>query len=427
MRKEDEMSSDLVLRGKTLIDGSGAPPLDNPLIIIRDGRIVEVRRSRQANVPQDLPLVDVGDCVLMPGLIDAHLHLAAPNRHDYRNTDVAHIIRAPGEMLLDAVKHARLVLEAGFTAVRDLDWIGPEGNICKEIVHLKEAIAAGKTPGPRIVNGGFTHTTNSHFDKIVPRNLPRRPEVIADGPWEMRRLVRRNLRDGADLIKTCISGGNTTFDPYENVHDIHISFEELSAMCDEAHAYRRLVAAHCHTPQSVRIALAAGVDTIEHTVFSDDETAAQLAASGKYCTPTLLVRERRVIEDRKARGTPEFVTRKMEEKAEHCFTTFRRYHKAGVKFAMGTDTGVDPGFGDGAREIGIYVNLGMSEMEAIQVATRNAADAIGRGADLGTVEVGKLADIIVVEGDPLKDPGVLADKEKIRLVIKDGVIAVDRR
>jgi imidazolonepropionase-like amidohydrolase len=278
-----------------------------------------------------------------------------------------------------------------------------------------------------MVVGGFTHTTASHFDKIIPRNIERTPDAVADGPWALRRLARLNLRNGADLIKTCVSGGNSTFDPYEDFFDIHLSQEELQAICDEAHNYRRLVSAHCHTPVSVRMALAAGVDTIEHCVFTDDEVPALLAASGKYCVPTLLVREKRIVETRRARGISEKILAKREWMAEQCFETFRRYHKAGVKFAMGTDTCVDPAFGESAREIGMYVDLGMAPMEAIQSATRNAAECIGLGADLGTLAPGKIADVIAVEGDPIRDIWVLAEKDKIKMVMKDGAIWIDRR
>jgi imidazolonepropionase-like amidohydrolase len=278
-----------------------------------------------------------------------------------------------------------------------------------------------------MVVGGFTHTTNSHFDKIVPRNTKRVPDVVADGPWGLRRLARLNLRAGADLIKTCVSGGNSTFDPYEDYFDIHLCQEELQAICDEAHNYRRLVSAHCHTPQSVRMALAAGVDTIEHCVFTDDEVPGLLAASGKYCIPTLLVREKRIIEARRARGIPEVLLQKREAMSQQCFDTFRRYHRAGVKFAMGTDTCVDPAFGESAREMGIYVDLGMTPRDAIATATINAAECIGLGTSLGSLEAGKIADVIAVEGNPLEDIWVLAERDKIKMIMKDGMIVADRR
>jgi imidazolonepropionase-like amidohydrolase len=421
------VTNNIVLRSRTLLDGTGRDPIDDGAIVIASGRISSAGRLKDTEVPADSTLVDMGDCVLMPGIIDAHLHLAAPNSADYKTTDIAHVIRSPAEMLLDAVKHARICLEAGITTVRDLDWISPTGNFCAELVCLREAIAAGKVPGPRMVVGGFTHTSNSHFDKIIPRNTPRVPDVVADGPWALRRLARLNLRAGADLIKTCVSGGSSTFDPYEDYFDIHLSLEELTAICDEAHNYRRLVSAHCHTPDSVRMALAAGVDTIEHCVFTDDEVPELLAKSGKYCIPTLLVREKRVVEARRSRGVPEVLLRKRQAMADQCFDTFRRYHKAGVKFAMGTDTCVDPAFGESAREVGIYVELGMAPMDAILTATRNAAETIGLGSSLGVLEPGRIADVIAVDGDPIENIWVLAERDKIKMVMKEGSIFVDRR
>jgi imidazolonepropionase-like amidohydrolase len=417
----------LAIRGQTLIDGRGGAPLQNAAVVVQSGRIVSVGAESALQIPADATWIDAGSCTLMPGLIDAHLHLAAPNSGEYRETNLAHIIRSPAEMLLDAVRHAKIMLDSGFTTVRDLDWISPSGNFCAELVCLRESIAAGKIPGPRMIVGGFTHTTNSHFDRIIPRNLTRVSDVVGDGPWEIRKLARRNLRNGANVIKTCISGGSSTFDPYEQYFEIQLTMDELNALCEEAHNYNRMVSAHCHTPQSVRMALQAGVDTIEHCVFTDDEVPSLLAESGKYCIPTLLIRDRKITEARRARGIAEYLLQRREKLAAQCFDTFQRYCKAGVKIAMGTDNCVDPPFGQNAREIGIYVELGMKPMQALQTATRNAADAIGLGADLGTLEPGKIADIIAVNGDPLADVGILVGGTNIKLVMKDGVVAVDRR
>jgi len=243
----------------------------------------------------------------------------------------------------------------------------------------------------------------------------------------MRRLTRLNFRNGADLIKTCISGGLGTFDCSENSLDRNIHIDELKAMVDEAHAFRRPVAAHCHTPDSVRMAIEAGVDTVEHCVLTDDDAVSRLATSGKYVIPTLAIREGSVIERKRARGIPDFVIQMFIEKREVCFETFRRYFKAGVRFAMGTDTHVDPPFGENAREIQIYVELGMTPQRAIQTATRNAADALGLLEQLGTVEKGKEADILAIAGNPLDDIGILRNTDAMRLVLKRGRILVDRR
>ena len=202
--------------------------------------------------------------------------------------------------------------------------------------------------------------------------------------------------------------------------------EELDAVVDEGHAFQKPVAAHCHTPLSVRMAVDAGVDTIEHCTYVDDEAVSRLAASGRYNVPTLALREESVIEERRRRGAEEYVLSQAREIAANCFSSFERYREAGVRFAMGTDTCWHPTFGSNARELAIYVSLGLTEMEAIQTATRNAADALGMVDELGTVEAGKIADVIAVDGNPLEDVSRLQEKERIRLVVKGGEVAVNR-
>ena len=416
------------IKGGLLIKGTDDPSIQNPIVIVSNGSIEDVGSAPALKIPAGAETLDLGQAVLMPGMMDLHLHMAAPNAQDYDNTDLAHVIRSPAEMLLDAAKNARLLLEAGFTTVRDLDWISGDGrNFCADLSSLREAIASGKLPGPRMVVAGFTHITGSHFDRIIPRNVERQTAYFGDGPWAMRRLARMNFRNGADLLKTCISGGTGTFDCTEHVDDRNIHIDELKAIVDEAHAFRRTVAAHCHTPDSVRMALLADVDTIEHCVFTDDDAIDKLASSGKYVVPTLAFREESVIEQRRARGTPDFVIEQMLEKRDISYETFQRYLKAGIRIAMGTDTHVDPPFGENAREIEIYARLGMTPLQAIQTATRNAADALGLSGTLGTVEKGKIADLIAIDGNPLEDVSLLRDRSRIQIVMKSGKIVIDRR
>ena len=261
---------------------------------------------------------------------------------------------------------------------------------------------------------------------MQPRVIIRDRERYGDGPWDIRRVSRRNLRDGADFLKTCVSGGQCSFDRHDDLCDRNMTQEELEAVVDEAHAYRKPVAAHCHTPLSVKMALEAGVDTVEHCTYVDYDSVSQLARSGLYNVPTLALREESVIEERRRRGTEEFVLEQAKEIADNCFTSFERYRDAGVKFAMGTDTCWHPTFGSNARELAIYASLGLTEMEAIQTATRNAADAIGMLDDLGTLESGKIADIIAVDGNPLDNISYLQEMRRIKLVVKEGQVAVNR-
>jgi imidazolonepropionase-like amidohydrolase len=329
-------------------------------------------------------------------------------------------------MLMETVRHAQLMLEAGFTCLRDFDWPLPGGSFNESIASMREAFDRGLLPGPRIVVGGLTHITASHFDLGMPRSIQRGPDATADGPWEMRRRVRANIRNGVDVLKTCISGGLGTFGE-ENVWSRNITAEELSALVDEAHAFGKPVAAHCHTPDSVRMAVAAGVDTIEHCVYIDDDAIARVVDSGKFVIPTLAFRQQKIIERRRRRGAPADVVAQMERLRDETSRTFQRYHRAGALMAMGTDTNVEPGFGENALELEVYVNLGMSPMEAVRTATSNAARAIGRGDELGTIRPGMLADLIVVRGNPLGDISILSDTSNIRVVMKGGAVMVDRR
>lgn len=418
------MQKPIVINCGTLIDGEADGPFHNVSILVQDGRIAAVEPGGALTGLPDA--IDASGAVVMPGMMDIHLHLASPNVSTRQDVDVARFSRSPSSMLMETVRHAQLMLEAGFTLVRDFDWPTPSGAFHEAIVSMREAFDSGLLPGPRLVVGGLTHITASHFDLGMPRSAQRAPGVTADGPWEMRRQVRTNIRNGVDVLKTCISGGLGTFGE-ENVWSRNITPEELSALVDEAHAFGKPVAAHCHTPDSVRMAVEAGVDTLEHCVYIDDDAIARVVDAGKPVIPTLAFRQRKIIERRRRRGAPADVVAQMERLLDETSRTFQRYHAAGAKIAMGTDTNVEPGFGENALELEVYVNLGMSPMEAIMTATRNAAEAIGRAADLGSIRPGKLADLIVVRGNPLDDIAVLSDTSNIRVVMKEGKVMVDRR
>jgi imidazolonepropionase-like amidohydrolase len=252
----------------------------------------------------------------------------------------------------------------------------------------------------------------------------RRPEnFTADGPWELRRRVRELIRSGVDGIKTSVSGGIALgSDP--NVRNM--TQEELDAIVDEAHAFRKPVAAHCFHAEGLRMCVDAGVDTIEHMVYSDEDSIARVRAAGIWVVPTLLNRSEYVIAKNVELGLPRSLIATQRKIQPHCFDTFRRMRQAGVRIAMGTDIHNVPEMGFAARELELYVDNGMSPLEAISSATRDAASALGLGADLGTIEAGKVADIIAVRGNPATDIGVLQHASNITLVIKEGRLYVDR-
>lgn len=420
------MDKPIVIRAGTLIDGVSNSPARNVSILVQNGIISALDAGTGLEERTDIELIDASDAVVMPGMMDIHLHLASPNVSTRQDVDMARFSRSTSYILMETVRHAQLMLEAGFTCVRDFDWPTPNGLFHESIVSMREAFDKGLLPGPRVVVGGITHITASHFDLGLPRSLTRPQGMTADGPWEIRRQVRTNVRNGVDVLKTCVSGGLGTYGA-EEIANRNITFEELTALVDESHAFGKMAAAHCHTADSVRMAVDAGVDTIEHCVFIDDDAVARVVDAGKAVVPTLAFRQQKIIERRRARGAPAEVTAQMEELRDETGRTFQRYHKAGAKIAMGTDTNVEPGFGENAFELEVYVGLGMTPMEAIRTATINAAEAIGRGHELGSIETGKLADIIVVGGNPLDDISMLSDTAGIQVVMKGGKIMVDRR
>jgi imidazolonepropionase-like amidohydrolase len=420
------MNKPIAIRAGTLIDGENDAPQSDIAILVENGRITGLESGSVLDGRDDIQIIDARDRVVMPGMMDIHLHLASPNVATSNNTDIAHFSRSNSTILLEAARHAQLMLEAGFTCVRDFDLPTPNGPIHEFIASLRDAIARGLLPGPRIVVAGMAHITASHFDLALPRSIARNANDTANGPWEIRRQVRENIRNGVDVLKTCVSGGLGTF-THEEIWSRNITFEELAAMADEAHAFGKRTAAHCHTPDSVRMALEAGIDTIEHCVFIDDDAVARLVEAGKPVIPTLAFRQEKIIERRRAAGASPAIIAQMETLRDAAGDTFRRYMKAGAKIAMGTDTNVEPGFGENAFELEVYVGLGMPPMDAIRTATRNAAEAIGREKELGTIAIGKLADLLVVNGNPLENIGVLTDRERIEIVMKDGNIMIDRR
>jgi imidazolonepropionase-like amidohydrolase len=369
-------------------------------------------------------LIDAADCTLMPGLIDAHVHLGAFNCTSFASGRTARFEVTPQLQSFYALFHAQICFEMGFTTLRDAGRGTPRGDFAEEMCAVRDAINAGIVPGPRILVLAETMITGAHLELLTLPRAMRRPEnFTADGPWPLRRKVRELIRSGADGIKTSVSGGIALgSDP--NVRNM--TQEELDAIVDEAHAFRKPVAAHCFHAEGLHMCVAAGVDTIEHMVYSDEDSIARVRAAGIWVVPTLLNRSEYVIAKNVELGLPRSLIATQRQIQPHCFDTFRRMRQAGVRIAMGTDIHNVPEMGCAARELELYVDNGMSPLEAISSATRDAASALGLAGDLGTIEVGKIADIIAVHGNPATDITVLQDANNIALVIKEGRVYVDR-
>jgi imidazolonepropionase-like amidohydrolase len=415
-----------VLKGGRLLDGKGGEIRKEACVLIEGSRINAVGTAKEIHIPRGAEVMDMPECTLMPGLMDIHLHTSAYNILTFQNPRVAHFETTPQLQMIYTLLHAQMCFEKGFTTLRNHPWVTAYGqHNTAELVALRDAIHIGIVGGPRLLVGGHAIITNSHLDLLHPGMALRQPGLTADGPWELRKLVRAQLRLGCDYIKTCASGGGGTEKEEPDIRNM--TQEELDAIVDEAHAFHKRCACHCFTPTAQRMAVRAGVDTIEHCVFTDDEAIAMMKAENKIIIPTLAHRSDRAIEVRRKAGSSEFVLNKMKKIQPYTKETFQRFHQAGIKIALGTDTQIDPEMGTSAHEMEIYVDYGMTPMEAIQTATLNAAEAIGLDREIGTLEPGKLADIIAVQGNPLRDIRILQDKKRIQMVIKEGEVAVRRK
>ena len=413
------------IRCGTLIDGRGGKPVKDAIVLIQGNRITKVGEQGKVKPPHGAEPIDCSRYTVMPGMMDLHIHTAMYNCMTFHNHRVAQFETMPHLQQMYALFHAQNCFDMGFTTLRDLGMNGPYGLLVNEMCAVRDAINAGIVEGPRMLIAGFTTMTGSHLELIQPRAMYRWGFNTADGPWELRKLARKNMLAGCDVIKTCASGGGGTDKEEPDIRNM--TQEELDAVVDEAHALHKHAAVHCFTTSAQRMALRAGTDTIEHMVFHDDETIELIKKSGTPVTPTLAHRTDHAIELRREHGTADFVLRKMKYLQPFCFETFRKMYKAGVKIAMGTDMGFEPDMGSNASELEIYVKLGMKPMDAILTTTRNAAQALKREKDLGTIETGKLADLIAVDGDPLKSIRCLQEKKNIKIVMKEGRVYADRR
>ncbi|HIM24860.1 MAG TPA: amidohydrolase family protein [Rhodospirillales bacterium] len=414
-----------IITGSTLIDGNGGTVLKNPAIVIEGDRIKSIGEAGKVKVPKGAEKIDAKGCTLMPGMMDLHIHLCMFNNRTFKNYRVAQWEVTPELQQMYAMFHGQMCFEMGFTTLRDLGFVSSRGLMTSQLCAVRDSIDAGIFAGPRMLVGGFTYMTGAHLDLILPRAAMRPGFQSADGPWELRKLARTNLRDGCDVIKTCASGGGGTDKEDPDIRNM--TQEELDAIVDEAHALHKPAAVHCFTPEAHRMAVKAGCDTIEHMVFYDDDSLEKILEAEIPMTPTLAHRTDHAIEIRREMGTPKFVLEKMKTIQPDCYKTFQVMHKAGIKIAMGTDMGYEPSMGQNAYELEIYVDLGMTPMEAIQTTTKNAAEAANIADDLGTIEPGKLADIVAVDGDPLDDIRILQERKKIQIVMKEGNVFVDRR
>jgi imidazolonepropionase-like amidohydrolase len=401
----------MALKAARMFDGRSDRTVANAVVIIEGTRIREAGPGLA--IPPDATALDLGDATLLPGFIDSHTHLTSESS-DVWLADFYEGLRRPvAEQTLFAAGYARRTLDSGFTTVRD---VGSNDSID---VGLRNAIDRGLVPGPRMIvarnaigaTGGHCDQTGFPAGTFGPESGP--DKGIIHGADEARQAVRLNVKYGATVIKTCASGGVLSL--ADDVSAPQLTDEELAAIVDEAHRLGRKAAAHSHGDLAARAAVKAGIDSIEHGSFLTDETLALMKAKGTYLVPTLLAGE---WTGGKAQKFPPEIAVKARAALAARSEMFKRALKSGVKIAFGTDAGVSP-HGISAREFSLLVGLGMTPAAALRSAGPSAADLLGLGDRIGTLEKGKEADIVAVPGDPLAD---IRATEKVFFVMKAGRI-----
>lgn len=398
-----------VIRATTLIDGTGADPARGRFIVIDDGVITQI----SSDAPKGAEVIDVGDLTILPGLIDCHVHLAVA-----QDTIQERLLTPLSFNTATALVAARTTLEAGFTTVRDAGFT-TRG--------IKMAVERGLFPGPRMrIAVTPLSQTGGHGDSMTPSGVniwpgdPERPNGVVDGIEGVRRATREVLRAGADQIKIMTSGG--VLSPNDEPSATGFSPEEIAAVVYEAHASGKTVMSHAQATQGIKNAVAAGIESIEHGIYLDEEACAAMKKRGTYLVATLIAPLwvlRRAEKD--PSSIPPYALRKAKEVIDVHRQAFRMAVESGVKIAMGTDSGVGP-HGTNAEEIAIMVENGMTPMQAIVATTKTAAECARVDQLVGTLVPGKRADIIGVRGDPLANIGLFKDRAAVTFVMKDGIV-----
>jgi len=390
----------IILRDAQIIDGCGDAQARG-FVVIEKNQIVEVGKGPGPSKKNGHEAIDLDGRCLLPGMIDCHVHLCIDGSADPMQSlqkDSATMIT------LKAARQARLTLLGGVTTVRDL---GSANGISGS---LRDAINLGVVTGPRVV------TTNQAV--CITGGQGWQFSRQADGPDDVRRAVREQIRAGADAIKMMATGGVIT--PGVEPGSPQFALEELKAGAEEAHKAGRKIAAHAQGNEGIKNSLRAGFDTIEHGIYLDDEAIALLLEKKAVLVPTLSA-PFNIMEKGEKSGIPSFIIEKTRRVKDAHVASIKKAHKAGVPIASGADSGTPFNLhGENLRELELLVGIGLSPMEAIVSATRIAAETLGLGSRLGTLQPGKLADLIVVEGDPLEDIAVLQRKDKMVAVMKDG-------
>jgi imidazolonepropionase-like amidohydrolase len=407
----------IVLKAARIFDGKSKSLIPNGVVVVQGDKIVDM--GSNVAVPSDAKVIDLGDMTLSPGFMDAHTHLTLDFSGDFNKRRLEQLDLNISEQAIRAVGYARTTVEAGFTTVRD---VGSRFVSSREFVDvaLRNAINKGVIIGPRMLvatkgigaTGGHFDPTGGFRDFLFGRE-PDYTDGIANGPDEVRKAVRFEVKNGADVIKAAVSGGVLSL--ADEVDTPQFTPAEMAALVDESHRLRKKVAVHCHGDQAAREAIEAGVDSIEHGSFMKPQTVALMKQKGTFLTPTLMASE--YIMSKIDRYPPTLQAKAREATAARS-DMFRNAVKMGVRISFGTDAAVFP-HGQNAKEFALMMGLGMPAIDALKSATSNDAELLGIAQKVGTLEKGKLADIIAMPGDPIADITVT---ERVSFVMKEGKI-----
>ena len=405
--------ADTLIHAGKVFTGTSNSLQENVTIVVEDNKIKAVKKGFVEAQEGDT-VIDLKTSTVMPGLMDMHVHLSS--QHGGPQTYLERFSLNEADYALRAANYAKITLDSGFTTVRNL------GDGYNETVALRNAISKGYATGPRIYTVAKSiATTGGHADPSNGLSHLLRPDVgpkqgVVNGEAEAREAVRTRYQDGADLIKITATGG--VLSVAKSGQNPQFMTDELEAIVETAKDYGMTVAVHAHGKEGMKRAIEAGVDSIEHGTYMDDEIRTLMKKHGTYYVPTILA-GKFVADKAKIDGFfPELVRPKAAAIGPLIQNTFEQAHKAGVKIAFGTDSGVSA-HGDNAQEFSLMVEAGMKPADALLSATVNSASLLGISDILGTLEEGKLADIVAVQGNPLDDISLM---ESVSFVMKDGVV-----
>ncbi|MFC4699721.1 amidohydrolase family protein [Glaciecola siphonariae] len=401
------MAKQILINADGLLDVQSGKITKNVAVLIDNNRIIKIAKQGSIEVDENAELIDLPGKTLLPGVMDMHVHLTSDAEDNFLASRGNSIPR----QTVKAVKNAEKTLMAGFTTVRNLGGPG------YAVIGVRDGINAGEVPGPRIWAAGYSvGVTGGHCDdNFSPPEANSKSKGVADGPWAVREKVRENIKYGANTIKVCATGG--VFSKGTKVGIQQLTEEEIKAAVDEAHMRGLVAAAHAHGTSGIKAAIRAGIDSVEHCSFMDDEAIKLALEYGTYLSCDIYNTEY-TLAFGEANGVPEenINKEKLVSKAQR--ESFRRAVKAGANMVFGSDAAIYP-HGDNGKQFSRMVEFGMTPLQSLQAATINSAKLLKQESELGQIKEGYLADIIAVDGNPIENINLM---ETVSFVMKDGEV-----